>query len=236
MEQNKTGKYFKYAIGEIVLVVIGILIALSINNWNQQKQNLTTMKQFLVEFKEEVRYNINDLKREFKFVEKQIEQKQNLLKNKRLDTIPLDTLEYHITARYVNLAYNPMPLKRFENSQITDYGKYDSIFIRLQQFFGFQWPRLEKFIVWQNNEVDAEDAYWRHRQNSYELKLNLEGDTFISDSITRKKALIELIKTPLVRNMLKADYSRKKDIKNFISSFKDTAEKRFKKINEILDD
>ena len=36
MEQNKTGKYFKYAIGEIVLVVIGILIALSINNWNEQ--------------------------------------------------------------------------------------------------------------------------------------------------------------------------------------------------------
>ena len=35
MEKNKTGKYFKYAIGEIILVVIGILIALSINNWNE---------------------------------------------------------------------------------------------------------------------------------------------------------------------------------------------------------
>jgi hypothetical protein len=43
MEINKTGKYLKYAIGEIVLVVIGILIALSINNWNEsrkQEQNL----------------------------------------------------------------------------------------------------------------------------------------------------------------------------------------------------
>ena len=38
MEQNKTGKYFKYAIGEIVLVVIGILIALSINNWNEERK------------------------------------------------------------------------------------------------------------------------------------------------------------------------------------------------------
>ena len=38
MEQNKTGKYLKYAIGEIILVVIGILIALSINNWNEKKQ------------------------------------------------------------------------------------------------------------------------------------------------------------------------------------------------------
>jgi hypothetical protein len=36
--ENKTGKYFKYAIGEIVLVVIGILIALSINNWNEKRK------------------------------------------------------------------------------------------------------------------------------------------------------------------------------------------------------
>jgi hypothetical protein len=39
MEKNKTGKYLKYAIGEIILVVIGILIALSLNNWNE-KRNL----------------------------------------------------------------------------------------------------------------------------------------------------------------------------------------------------
>ena len=38
MEKNKTGRYFKYAIGEIVLVVIGILIALSINNWNEERK------------------------------------------------------------------------------------------------------------------------------------------------------------------------------------------------------
>ena len=36
--ENKTGKYFKYAIGEIILVVIGILIALQINNWNEVKK------------------------------------------------------------------------------------------------------------------------------------------------------------------------------------------------------
>jgi hypothetical protein len=36
--ENKTGKYFKYAIGEIILVVIGILIALQINNWNEARK------------------------------------------------------------------------------------------------------------------------------------------------------------------------------------------------------
>jgi hypothetical protein len=39
MEQNKTGRYMKYALGEIILVVIGILIALSINNWNEERKN-----------------------------------------------------------------------------------------------------------------------------------------------------------------------------------------------------
>jgi len=38
METGKTSKYFKYAIGEIILVVIGILIALSVNNWNEEQK------------------------------------------------------------------------------------------------------------------------------------------------------------------------------------------------------
>ena len=38
IEQGKTVNYLKYAIGEIILVVIGILIALQINNWNEQKK------------------------------------------------------------------------------------------------------------------------------------------------------------------------------------------------------
>lgn len=45
--ENKNGKYFKYAIGEIVLVVIGILIALSINNWNESRK-IENQKQVLV--------------------------------------------------------------------------------------------------------------------------------------------------------------------------------------------
>lgn len=37
---NMNSKYIKYAIGEIILVIIGILIALSINNWNEQRKEL----------------------------------------------------------------------------------------------------------------------------------------------------------------------------------------------------
>ena len=37
--ENKTSKYFKYAIGEILLVMIGILLALQVSNWNQNRIN-----------------------------------------------------------------------------------------------------------------------------------------------------------------------------------------------------
>ena len=47
--ENKTGKYFKYAIGEIVLVVIGILIALQINNWNEERKIENMGKEYIRE-------------------------------------------------------------------------------------------------------------------------------------------------------------------------------------------
>ena len=49
MEKNKTGKYLKYAIGEIVLVVIGILIALQINTWNEFRKERKIEKELLAE-------------------------------------------------------------------------------------------------------------------------------------------------------------------------------------------
>ncbi len=51
MSENKTGKYFKYAIGEIVLVVLGILIALQINNWNEQRKQRKLEESTLIEAK-----------------------------------------------------------------------------------------------------------------------------------------------------------------------------------------
>lgn len=47
MDKNKTGKYFKYAVGEIVLVVIGILIALQINEWNNER-NRNNAEQIII--------------------------------------------------------------------------------------------------------------------------------------------------------------------------------------------
>ena len=75
LEENKTTKYFKYAIGEIVLVVIGILIALQINNWNEneikgkKEKNLINQINFdlqnnkkeLIEFRKRLKINKNGI-------------------------------------------------------------------------------------------------------------------------------------------------------------------------------
>jgi len=55
--QNKTSKYFKYAIGEIILVVIGILIALQINNWNENRKQkaieISYLKRLLIDLEKD---------------------------------------------------------------------------------------------------------------------------------------------------------------------------------------
>lgn len=51
METGKTGKYFKYAIGEIVLVMVGILLALQVSNWNQQRNQRKQEHKILLSLK-----------------------------------------------------------------------------------------------------------------------------------------------------------------------------------------
>jgi sensor domain CHASE-containing protein len=57
METGKTSKYFKYAIGEIILVVIGILIALQINNWNEKRKARISEKLNLTQLLEDFNTN-----------------------------------------------------------------------------------------------------------------------------------------------------------------------------------
>lgn len=69
--EEKFVKYLKYAIGEIVLVVIGILIALQINNWNEQRK--TNQKEIILlkELQNSLNFNkekLNRLSKNFKYI------------------------------------------------------------------------------------------------------------------------------------------------------------------------
>ena len=69
--ENKTSKYFKYAVGEIVLVVIGILIALQVSNWNQERQEKAKLNVYLEKMREE-------LEQELKITEKEVQKIESL--------------------------------------------------------------------------------------------------------------------------------------------------------------
>jgi len=57
-DDNKPLKYMRYAIGEIILVVVGILIALSINNWNEGRKDRIIEKSILLELGDNLERNI----------------------------------------------------------------------------------------------------------------------------------------------------------------------------------
>jgi len=59
LSEGKTGKYFKYALGEIILVVIGILIALQINNNNEVRKNHKNVIENLKTIQQELLLDIN---------------------------------------------------------------------------------------------------------------------------------------------------------------------------------
>ncbi len=100
--ENKTSKYFKYAIGEIVLVVIGILIALQINNWNEQRKQNTAEKEFIQGIK-------NDLIQDKQFINMVLnritpkEKAYNALKNDSLNLSQDKTKIDSLLIIYLNL-------------------------------------------------------------------------------------------------------------------------------------
>ena len=61
LNENKFSKYLLYAIGEIVLVVIGILIALGISNWNDNRKNNAETNDFIGRLTEEIEINIDNV-------------------------------------------------------------------------------------------------------------------------------------------------------------------------------
>ena len=91
LSQGKTGKYFKYAIGEIILVVIGILIALGINNWNENRKNKESEKIILTNINKNLAVDsiqFDYYKQQFKKIDKLHLEIQGLARNEQtIDSI-----------------------------------------------------------------------------------------------------------------------------------------------------
>ncbi|WP_375324621.1 DUF6090 family protein [Flagellimonas sp. GZD32] len=106
LSDGKTGQYLKYAIGEIVLVVLGILIALQINNWNQNKQLEKEELDTLKSLHESIRINID----EFEQIRKAQIVRNNSLQEilfKKVSNQPLAYLDSLIITNVENHTFDP---------------------------------------------------------------------------------------------------------------------------------
>ncbi|TXE15692.1 hypothetical protein ES692_15545 [Psychroserpens burtonensis] len=152
MEKNKTGTYVKYAIGEIVLVVIGILIALSISNWNENQKDKETEFYVLEEI-------LNNLKEDALLIEGIIAKREdantsakNMLGYLKQDTVDVDVLSrdflnYLSFERYfpINNAYEILKSKglKLSNNKLTT---------RISRYYDYEQNKVNFSIK------DVEDA------------------------------------------------------------------------------
>ncbi|WP_445748329.1 DUF6090 family protein [Polaribacter sp.] len=92
--ENKTSKYFKYAIGEIVLVVIGILIALQINNWNQERITHQENQIILNNLNKEFSENLIELNSSIREITVLVESLEKLLVQLRIQDKSITETEF----------------------------------------------------------------------------------------------------------------------------------------------
>ena len=77
--EGNTAKYFKYAIGEILLVMIGILLALQVNNWNEERKIIKNEKETIKSLKLEFEKNHSTLQGNIRVLQRIIETNNILL-------------------------------------------------------------------------------------------------------------------------------------------------------------
>lgn len=109
MERNNTGQYLKYAIGEIILVVIGILIALQINSWNQYKQNRQQEQQILSQLLKEYSNNLSQIDQKIDIRNEMLTSSFELLqyRTEDLERIEQDSLDFHLFRISIRPTFDP---------------------------------------------------------------------------------------------------------------------------------
>ena len=130
-DDNKPLKYMRYAIGEIVLVVIGILIALSINNWNEERIKTNREKEIIKIIYDELESNAHFINLKSNSIDLKISYAIDLLKltGNNAKFIPSDSLAKYTRNIFTLGAYTPymMNLNRIKNNVEFSLIQYDSL-------------------------------------------------------------------------------------------------------------
>lgn len=156
--KNMNGKYIKYAIGEIFLVVIGILIALGINNWNEQRKENAQLKGYLSAIQKNLQSDTVAIKAQDSRYKQNQKMATAYLRNLFTDQYPLDTLFLALNA--IAEQYLTIDQSGFEALKSSGYiSKLQGLEIeeKLFQYYNF-YNRVYEQERSQNNFIEAMEA------------------------------------------------------------------------------
>ena len=233
LKNSKTNKYLKYAIGEIVLVVIGILIALQINLWNEDRKShdilTTNLKGVLQELKADsaIVHQVIDI------YKKVNQQRIEFINTENYENLSLGDMEENLEnfTKEPKLEYTYF--KKIENSEITNFGVYTEVMQDLIKYYDITIPYLNKTIATYDEQVIREDEFWRYEQNNYEFNL-LDGLKSYQTEKKAKKELIKLLKSPRGRTILKIDVRRNLFMIDLLTKLKPDLGQMILNLEEVL--
>jgi len=119
MSENKTARYLKYALGEIFLVMIGILLALQVNNWNEDRKNRIEEQTLYNSLIESLESDLEDVNDKLPIVNKAIDAQKIFMTNS-FDTIKKD----YTISEIQDLLF---ALSESSRSFFPNYGLYNKI-------------------------------------------------------------------------------------------------------------
>ena len=212
MEQNKTGKYFKYAIGEIVLVMVGILLALQVNNWNEKRKNHLILTSNLNGVLKELNDNLFFFEQAISIFDSINNNRIAFINHNNYKLFTRDSLEqslenYNKDAYFIQNYY----YKKIRNSKIIQYGVYEKIMENIIIYYDARIPELINVVAEYNEQVMRENEFWRYEQSTYEFNY-VKGLGSYQDEKEAKNELIALLNTPTSRNILKIDVRRNSEM------------------------
>jgi uncharacterized protein DUF6090 len=223
MEKNKTGKYLKYAIGEIILVVIGILLALQINTWNTERISDKKMITYLDNLKDDLKTDTLAFSHRINFYKDFLENKKKLLSLSHFENIPTDSLENIFFPTYGNYEINTTTFTKISNLGISEISKNDNLSRKIYEYYTSKLKYFNSIINWEIEQTQNEANYWFNNQDEYEVSNFFEFPQF-QDVNTNRQNLIKLISNPKGRNYLNSDYERKQRVLSVYQNIKKRAD------------
>jgi hypothetical protein len=78
LDEGKLVRYLTYAVGEVVLIIVGIMIALQLNNWNEDRKAQVEFDEYIVQLREDVRTALSNTTRSIDNLDRQIPRLENI--------------------------------------------------------------------------------------------------------------------------------------------------------------